>query len=357
MIRVLARRSLDVTYFTRDPARELEGVREGGPGWWLRGGGDPTDPACVAAVLASTPRARVVGYDLVVAAPRAVSVLVALDEEGAGGVVAAHRAAVGAALAYLEDRAVVVRERSGGETRTRGARWSSVVAFTHGVNRHAEPHLHDHVLVGARPEGADVVLDARALVAHARAADALYRSTLRLEVAQRAGHEVWRSFAGVEHVTGLDEGYRALWPGRHAARGEKSLWERRELVERWRAERRRVVRVGTLPAPTRHRTTLDEHRFAGAFEGRLDVARRHVVAAWADAAVFGQRAREVLDSIDALYPELRRGRGVHEATVGVPRARMLEPVRERGARPLEPAAIDAWAQRSRSLERVRERSR
>ncbi len=357
MIRVLARRSLDVAYFTRDPARELEGIREGGPGWWIRGGGDPSDPARVADVLASTPRAKVVGYDLVVAAPRAVSVLLALDEGRASGVVAAHRAAVGAALAYLEDRAVEVRERVGGETRTRGARWSSVVAYTHGVNRHAEPHLHDHVLVGARPEGADVVLDARALVAHALAADALYRATLRHEVAQRAGYEVWRSFAGVEHVSGLDEGYRALWPGRHALRGEKTHWERPDVVARWRDERRRVVLVGARPSPTRHRSTLDEHRFAGAFEGRLEVARRHVVAAWADAAVFGQGASDTLASVDALYPELRPGRGVHEVTVGVPRARMLERVIERGARPLEPAALDAWAQRSRSLERVRERAR
>ncbi|HQU26499.1 MAG TPA: relaxase domain-containing protein [Acidimicrobiales bacterium] len=356
MIRVLARRSPDVTYFTRDPARELDGVREGGPGWWIRGGGDPTDPTCVAGVLASTARARTVGYDLVVAAPRAVSVLVALDEGRGNGVVAAHRAAVGAAIAYLEDRAVVVRERGGGETRTRAARWSSVISFTHGVNRHAEPHLHDHVLVGARPEGADVVLDARALVAHASAADALYRATLRYEVARRAGVEVWRSFAGVEHVTGLDEGYRALWPGRHAQRGEKVHWERRDIVDLWRADRRRVIPVGVRPAPTRHRGTLDEHRFAGAFEGRLEVARRHVAAAWADAAVFGQCASDVLSSVDALYPELRHGRGVHEATVGVPRARMLERVLERGARPLEPTALGAWSQRSRSLERARERS-
>ncbi len=357
MIRVLARRSLDVTYFTHDAARELDGVREGGPGWWPRGRGDPTDPAVVAGVLASTQRARVVGYDLVIAAPRAVSVLLALDEERAGAVVGAHRDAVGAALTYLEDRAVVVRERAGGETRSRGARWASVVAFTHGVNRHAEPHLHDHVLVGARPEGADVVLDARALVAHAPAADALYRATLRHEVARRAGYEVWRSFGGVEHVAGLDEGYRALWPGRHATRGEKTHWERHDVAELWRAERRGVVLVGAVPTPTRHRTTLDEHRFAGAFEGRLDVARRHVVAAWADAAVFGQDARDTLTAIDVLYPELRAGRGVHEVTVGVPRARMLERVLERGARPLEPTAIEGWAQRSRSLERVRERSR
>lgn len=354
MIRVLARRGRDVTYFTQDPARELDGLRAGGPGWWIRGRGDPTDLRDVAAVLTSTDRARVVGYDLVVAAPRAVSILVAVDHERAAGVVEAHREAVRAAVGYLEDRAVVARERRAGEERTVSRRWSSVVAFTHGVNRHAEPHLHDHVLVGARPEGSDVVLDARALFAHARAADALYRAALREGVHRRVGRVVWRSFAGVEHVGGLDEGLRALWPGHHADRGAKTLWSREEIAARWRADLGRLVEVGAAPDPAAARGRLDEHRFAGALEGRYDVARRHVVEAWADAAVFGQRAEGVVASVDALFPSLRGGRGVHETTIGLAQARMLDRIRERGPRPLEPERLARWAQRS--SERSRERS-
>lgn len=354
MLRVLPRRSWDVDYFTRDAARELDGVRDGGPGWWWRGTGDARDPRDVARVLCTTERARVTGYDLVLAAPRPISLLVALDPIHARGVVAAHRASVGAALAYLEERAVVVRKRRGGADDDVPARWGRVVAYTHGLNRHGEPHLHDHVLVGARPEGARTVLDGRALYAHARGADALYRASLRHELGARTPWRAWRSFEGVERVVGLDEGYRALWAGHHRERGEKLSWTREETRERWAHDLARFEPLGAVRAPERSRGHLDEHRFAGTFEGRDEVARRHVVAAWADAATFGQDAAAIVRSVDLLYPALRRGHGVREATIGVPEARMLGAVHELGPRPLEARSLAEWTQRSR--ERVRSRS-
>jgi hypothetical protein len=209
----MPRRSNDVTYFTRDAALELEGLRGGGPGWWLRGEGDTRDPSDVSRVLVTSERSKVVGYDLIVAAPRPISILLAIDPDHGAGVIGAHRASVRATMDYLEDRALVVRDRRNGHDREESATWESVVAFTHGVNRHGEPHLHDHVLVGAQPEGHSNVLDSRALFAHALAADALYRASLRHELASRTRWTAWRSFEGIERVDGLDEGYRALWWG------------------------------------------------------------------------------------------------------------------------------------------------
>jgi len=92
---------------------------------------------------------------------------------------------------------------------------------------------------------------------------------------------------------------------------------------------------------------LDEHGFAGALEGRHDVARRHVLVAWADAATFGQAPGALVRTLDDLYPRLREGRGVHEATIGLREARMLAAVRELGPRPLEPRELAEWTQRSR----------
>jgi len=86
-------------------------------------------------------------------------------------VVAAHRASVRAAMSYLEDRALVVRETRGGDRHQHAASWRSVVSFTHGLNRHGEPTYSDHVLIGARPAGERNVLDSRALYAHAPSAD------------------------------------------------------------------------------------------------------------------------------------------------------------------------------------------
>jgi hypothetical protein len=347
MLRLFIRRSNDVTYFTNDAARELDTLREGGPGWWLRGRGDTRDARDVERVFTTTDRSTVVGYDVVVAAPRPVSILVAIDPAQAAQVVAAHRASVAATMHYLEERALVVRDRRRGEDREVAATWPRVVSFTHGLNRHGEPHLHDHVLVGARPDGARSVLDSRALFAHARAADALYRSSLRYELAARTTWTAWRSFKGIDHVEGLDEGYRALWGGHHRGRGEKLNWQRGETVERWRRDLAGFTSEGAPSSPERGRTELDEHVFGATLEGRRDVARRHVVEAWSHAATFGQAPRETGASIDDLYPTLRDSRGVREATVGVTQARMIAAVRERGARPLAPDELARWVQRSR----------
>ena len=332
MIRLLPRRSNDVTYFTNDAARELDGLRDEGPGWWLRGSGDTRNPSDVARVLVTSERATVVGYDLVIAAPRPMSVLLAVDPEHARGVVDAHRASVRSTMEYLEERALVVRDRRGGLQRDQPATWERVVSFTHGLNRHGEPHLHDHVLVGARPHGQQNVLDARALYAHARAADALYRASLRHELAERTPWTAWRSFEGVERVVGLDEGYRALWAGHHRDRGEKLSWSRDETLDAWARDRSRFEPLGSRAGAPERSNVLDEHRFAGAFEGRSDVSRRHVVEAWANAASFGQDPKALMRSVDDLYPALRGRGGVYETTIPLRDARMIPAVRTLGAR-------------------------
>ncbi len=352
MLRLLPRRSNDVTYFTNDAAHELDGLRGGGPGWWMRGDGDTCDPSLVSRVLVTSERANVVGYDLVIAAPRPISILLAVDPGNAPGVIAAHRASVRSTVEYLEDRALVVRDRRGGLDREHPSAWERVVSFTHGLNRHGEPHLHDHVLVGARPEGQRNVLDARGLYAHAPAADALYRASLRYEIAERTPWSAWRSFEGIEHVVGLDEGYRALWAGHHRDRGEKLTWSRDETLAAWARDQSRFEPLGVKRAPERT-MVLDEHRFAGALEGRHDVARRHVVAAWADATSFGQRPTELTRAVDCLYPALRGRGGVYERTIALHGARMITAVRTHGPRPLDRGQLNDWRERSLESDRSR----
>jgi hypothetical protein len=208
-------------------------------------------------------------------------------------------------------------------------------------------------LVGALPEGQRNVLDSRALYAHASAADALYRASLRHELAARTPWSAWRSFDGVERVVGLDEGYRALWPGHHRDRGEKLAWDRGATVAAWGRDARRFESLGVVEAP-RVRGLLDEHGFSGALEGRVDVARRHLLEAWANAARFGQDPRELSRAVDQLYPTLQGRGGVYERTIGVREARMIAKVRELGPRPLERSDLDQWRQRSREVGRSRE---
>lgn len=358
MLRIFVRRSNDVSYFTDDLARELEGVRDGGPGWWLRGGGDARDPQDVSRVLRTSSRSTVLGYDMVIAAPRPLSIIIAIDPASAPGVIDAHRASVRATVDYLEDHALVVRDRRDGGDRDNTGRWKEVVSFTHGLNRHGEPHLHDHVLVGARPAQATNVLDSRALFAHVPAGDAIYRANLRYELAQRTSWSSWRSFEGVEHVRGLDEGFRSLWGGHHRDRGEKLRWTREDTIIHWTRDLERWGPETIVTAPQREPGLLDEHAFGASLEGRVDVARRHVVTAWADAATFGTPGKELALAVDNLYPQLNGARGVREPTMGVGEVRMIAQVRERGARPLDPTGLRSWRQRERELDRSRsERSR
>ena len=326
MLRILVRRSRDVRYFTEDPALELEGLRAGGPGWWLRGAGDTSDPLVVGDVLRGSARADVVGYDLVFAAPRPVSSLLAIDENSAPALVGAHRASVAAAMTYLEERSLLVRTQLAGEHYTFAARWANVVGFTHGVNRHGEPHLHDHVLVGARPAFEETVLDRRSLQAHALAADALYLASLRYELNARTTWRTWRSFYGHEHVVGVDEGYRALWGGHHEDRGAKLHWSREEARAAWRSDLTHYVAEASPTPPSRE---FDTHGFGAAFEGLVRVTRRDVVAAWAHASVFGARAVDIAARVTLLAPELTRERGLYESSISVEHARALAPTRSR----------------------------
>jgi len=85
------------------------------------------------------------------------------------------------------------------------------------------------------------------------------------------------------------------------------------------------------------------------------VTRRNVIAAWSNAARFGQDPAAVARAVDTLYPELTGARGVREPSISVREARMTAQVRERGARPLETPDLERWRQRSRDESRSRSR--
>ena len=81
----------------------------------LMAGVDPSDPDLERRLRDSRGEPKVVGFDLTFSAPKSVSVLFAAADEGtAGQLIAAHEAAVRAALEYVEDEAVKVRRGKGG---------------------------------------------------------------------------------------------------------------------------------------------------------------------------------------------------------------------------------------------------
>ena len=113
----------------------------------------------------------VAGYDLTFAAPKSVSVLLALaGPDAVAAVEAAHDVAVDRALGYVDRRAMAVRRGDADERVVVPTDGAIGAAFTHRVSRALDPHLHTHVVVAnvARgPDGRWTGIDSRGLFAHA----------------------------------------------------------------------------------------------------------------------------------------------------------------------------------------------
>ena len=143
-------------------------------------------------MLASHPARKVTGFDLVFRAPKSVSLAWALtdDQQMAEQFREAHRAAVGAALGYLEREAGFTRRGAGGAERV-AATGLAAATFEHRTSRAGDPLLHTHVvvanLVHTADDGVWRTLDSRGLFRHAKTAGVLYQAQLRHELTTRLG--------------------------------------------------------------------------------------------------------------------------------------------------------------------------
>jgi conjugative relaxase-like TrwC/TraI family protein len=169
-------------------------------------GADPSDPGLERRLRDSRGEPKVVGFDLTFSAPKSVSVLFASADEGtAGQLIAAHEAAVRAALDYVEDEAVKVRRGKGGLIVAAG---EGVVAaaYRHRMSRSLDPQLHTHVVcanVARGPDGRWTALDGRHLYEHAKTAGFLYQAHLRAEVRDRLGLEWGPVVNGAAELTAV----------------------------------------------------------------------------------------------------------------------------------------------------------
>ena len=127
-------------------------------------GCDPRDGRALGRSFSADDERAVAGFALTFSPPKTVSVLWALgDEAASAAVLDAHEAAVGAAMAFLEDHAAFTRRGRGGllQVDTEGL---LAAAFVHRTSRSADPQLHTHVLVANKVRTRDgqwLSLDAR----------------------------------------------------------------------------------------------------------------------------------------------------------------------------------------------------
>ena len=371
-------------YYVDDPAREVRDVTNAGSGGvWVGAGakklglegsvelqtfdrvlaGQPPG-----STLTGFPRRQRTAFDLIVAAPKCVSILFAApDHEVARAVVHAHHDAIDAVVRYLQDRALTVtrRESHTGEVRALPVDGAIAARFTHGVSRSGDPHLHSHLIVANMAHDSDGrfgALDARSLTAHRHAADALYRAHLRERLARDLSLTWERDLHGREQIAGIDNATIACFSGRQAQRRQgdwmmpdKEMHSRATFEERWEERRRQAPLFEGSPRVVVRGETLDEHRFSGTLYGGTIHARRLIVA-WAESAPGGVRASTIDHVLSKLNDPL--GRGVYETPlrrVDVQPSQHL--LRVLGSRPTDRSELDRWWARSRLIERVQESPR
>lgn len=123
----------------------------------LMAGIDPSDPAQKRRLRDSGRELKIVAYDLTFSAPKSVSVEFATQDGATSAqLVAAHEAAVAAALEYIEDAAVQVRRGHANENVQRAGGGGLVAgAYRHRMSRALDPQLHTHIVCANVAQGED----------------------------------------------------------------------------------------------------------------------------------------------------------------------------------------------------------
>jgi len=193
-------------------------------------------------------RARMAGFDLTFRAPKSVSLLYGLGatDTVAGEVVAAHEAAVDAAVGYLERSACATRRRVDGDITRIAGEGFVAAGFRHQTSRAGDPTLHTHVLVAnmtRTPDGRWGALDGRQVFDHAKTAGYLYQAQLRAELTRRLGVEWGPVVNGCADVAGIPD--RVI---REFSKRRKEILERMDERGQWSAKAAQAAALDTRRA-------------------------------------------------------------------------------------------------------------
>ena len=182
----------------------LSGRVSGGQFNALVAGMDPRDPSVRLRWSVRDP--EVAALDLTFSAPKSVSVLAAAGpDEVMSVLVGAHNEAVTAALAYLDDSAVMVRRGHDGTTVEAGEGLIAA-AYLHRMSRSLDPQLHTHVVAANLTRGQDgrfTALHGAPLYRAAKTAGYLYQSHLRATISEQLGLEWGEVRKGAAELAGV----------------------------------------------------------------------------------------------------------------------------------------------------------
>ncbi|WBO21711.1 MobF family relaxase [Sphingomonas abietis] len=231
------------------------------------------------------------GWDFAVNAPKSVSIvaLVAGDDR----IAEAHEKAVGVALSYLEEHALM-RHRVDGEVTEKTTGRLIFARFTEHASRELDPHLHTHVVVmniSNEREGAGFVsLETRAMYAEQMVAGQVYRSELAHLLRERGYDIDFDPRKGLFEIRGVPKPLI------------QEMSQRAEQIEAHAREHgltgqaaRRISFYETRGA--KEKVSLEE--LHGRWESRLGQHAEAVHATRAEAEQTGERQIEVPSAVSA----------------------------------------------------------
>lgn len=199
------------------------------------------------------------GYDLCYSAPKSISALWAIADDGRRKQIEdAQRRAVDAALKYLERSVPLARRGKGGLEREHAGLLAC--SYQHGTSRADDPDLHSHAVVlnlAQRQDGSWGGIEGGELYKHKMMSGAVYRAELA-DGLRQIGMQIEQDGESFR-VAGVPDALCAEWSKRRrqivqameqthaqggkaaerlalASRPEKQHHDQASLIERWRAE-------------------------------------------------------------------------------------------------------------------------
>ena len=157
------------------------------------------------------------GWDLTWSAPKSVSLMALVA--GDTRLIAAHEAAVRAAMAHVQATLAYTRVRTGGEVTLVRTDTLAAALFHHDLNRDQEPQLHTHAVVLNATRTGDGTwrsLETRPLFRAIKETGAVYRSHLAAEV-RRLGYDISPGKDATFEIAGVGQDILDRFSSRSAA--------------------------------------------------------------------------------------------------------------------------------------------
>ena len=187
------------------------------------------------------------GWDVTLSAPKSVSIMA--EVAGDRRLVAAHGAAVKAALAHVEQHMAATRIRDAGAVNREATGNLVVASFQHGTSRAQDPQLHTHNVILNATKGEDGTwrsLEPRAIYQLQKQIGAIYRQELALKV-RELGYEIVVGKGSMFEIKGVSPEVMAAFSTR-SAEIEAALGERGTSRDDATAAEKQVAALDTRQA-------------------------------------------------------------------------------------------------------------